>query len=248
MEQKASHRVKTLNGFMKWVAHFNDGEYLFRGVSKETYELEASAYRRLPQTDRHPETLRHINQEMIEEARLLGHDEKNGRQLADLELLAELQHFGAATCLLDFTRNALVALWFACQQSAQGPANGKVFAVQSDGPALIEKLMARHLEKEIGHFFTSDAQAEYPVYQWQPKQQNNRILAQQSVFLFGSGEIEIAGECVILNNGKQASLSSLEKAAGMTEASLFPDFDGFARLRAQNKPRQSGNQNQRRRS
>ena len=246
LEQKASHRVKTLNGFMKWAAQFNDGEYLFRGVSKETYELEASAYRRLPQTDRHPETLLHINQEMLEEARLLGHDEKNGRHLADLELLAELQHFGAATCLLDFTRNALVALWFACQQSAQGPANGKVFAVQSDGPALIEKLMARHLEKEIGHFFTSDAQAEYPVYQWQPKQQNNRILAQQSVFLFGSGEIEIAGECVILNNGKQASLSSLEKAAGMTEASLFPDFDGFARLRAQNKPRHSGTQNQRR--
>ena len=234
---------------MRWVAQYNDGEYLFRGVSTASYEIGASTYRRLPRADRRPETLLQINQEIIEEARLLGHDEKNGQQLADLALLAELQHFGAATCLIDFTRNSLVALWFACQQRKKGkPANGKVVAVRSDGPAPIEKLRAQHLEKEIGHFFTSDAQEEYPVYQWQPKQQNNRILAQQSVFLFGSSEIEIAGQCVIINAAKPALLTALEKAAGMTEASLFPDFDGFASLRAQNKPYHPGAQRQRWRS
>ena len=65
-------------------------------------------------------------------AKALGHDQKNGQQLSDLEILAELQHFGAATCLIDFSRSALVALWFACQHSSKGEANGKVYAVRHD--------------------------------------------------------------------------------------------------------------------
>ena len=43
MAKKVSKRVKTLNGFMKWAEQFNDGQYLFRGVSKHTYKIEASA-------------------------------------------------------------------------------------------------------------------------------------------------------------------------------------------------------------
>ena len=32
MAKKESCRVKTLSSFMKWVAQFNDGQYVFRGV------------------------------------------------------------------------------------------------------------------------------------------------------------------------------------------------------------------------
>ena len=46
---------------------------------------------------------------MIEDARLQGLDEKDGRELEDLEIFAELQHHGAATCLIDFTYSAQVA-------------------------------------------------------------------------------------------------------------------------------------------
>ena len=102
-QKKTSKRVKTLSGFMKWVEQFNDGQYLFRGVSKHTHKMGASAYRRLPESERNnPNRLLKINQELIDKARLLGHDHKDGRYLSDLELLAELQHFGAATCLIDF--------------------------------------------------------------------------------------------------------------------------------------------------
>ena len=38
-----------------------------------------------------------------------------GEDLCELELLARLQHHGAATRLLDCSRNAFVALWFACR-------------------------------------------------------------------------------------------------------------------------------------
>lgn len=238
MAKKVSKRVKTLSGFMKWAEQFNDGQYLFRGVSKHTHKLEASAYRRLPETDRNDSAkLLKINQELIDKARLLGHDQKDGHYLSDLELLAELQHFGAATCLIDFTRSAQIALWFACQQSSTGEANGKVFAVRSDDPVLFRTITPKLVvEKDVGYFFEEDESERSPLYQWQPKQQNNRVIAQQSVFIFGGSQIKVAAECVILNNSKSEILDFLDSSAGITEASIYPDFDGFARLHAQNRP------------
>ena len=237
MADKVSRRVKTLNGFMKWAEQFNDGQYLFRGVSKYTYKIEASAYRRLPEADRNnPTRLLKINRELIDKARLLGHDQKDGHYLSDLELLAELQHFGAATCLIDFTRSAQIALWFACQQSSSGEANGKVFAVRSDDPVLFRTITPKLVtEENIEYFFKEDERGRCPLYQWQPKQQNNRVIAQQSVFIFGGSEIATAAECIILKSSKSEILDSLDSSASITEASIYPDFDGFARLHAQNK-------------
>ena len=238
MAEKESHRVKTLSSFIKWAAQFDDGQYLFRGVSKDSYRIEASAYRRLPEAQRNnPARLLRINQDLIEKARLLGHDQKNGQRLSDLELLAELQHFGAATCLIDFTRNALVALWMACQQSTAGEANGKVFAVRSDESDRLETITPKLVtDRDIDYFFREDEQRGYPLYQWQPKYQNNRIIAQQSVFIFGGAQVEIEAECVILKSSKGDMLTFLEKVSGITEGSIYPDFDGFARLHAHNKP------------
>ena len=235
MAEKKLRRVKTLSGFIKWAAQFNNGEYLFRGVSKDSYKIEASAYRRLI-TNKTAARLLKINQELIEKAKSLGHDQKNGQRLSDLELLAELQHFGAATCLIDFSRNALVALWFACQQSSRGKANGKVVSVRSDDPARFKTVTTDLTEKDIDHFFKLDELGKYPLYQWEPKFQNNRIIAQHSVFVFGGTQVDTEAECVIIQSSKQEILKSLDQLSDVTEASMYPDFDGFARLHAHNKP------------
>ena len=233
MAKKESRRVKTLNGFMKWIAQFNDGQYLFRGVSSEEYEIQASAYRRLSKADRNnPAKLLKINKEMISDARLEGHDVKNGQRLCELELLAELQHYGAATCLIDFTYSAQIALWMACRQRSKWDVNGKVFAVRSDDPIRFKKVTSDSVQEKLDCFFKMDEPRGYLLYQWQPKQQNNRIIAQQSVFLFGGAQIEPEAACTILKNGKESILTSLEKSGGISEARMFPDFDGFARLRA----------------
>ena len=83
-------------------------------------QIEASAWRRLPSTYNRSslDEFLDINRVLITRIRLLGHDHKDGRELKDLEILAELQHLGAATCLIDFTYNAQIALWFACQPSS----------------------------------------------------------------------------------------------------------------------------------
>ena len=237
MEDKNNITAKTINEFIEWAAQFSDGQYLFRGVSTENYKIEASAYRRVPEIDRNnPSKLLKINKDLIEKARSLGHDQRNGQTLSDLELLAELQHFGAATCLIDFTSSALVSLWFACQPGSQSEANGKVFAVRHDDMVRLKTVNPELIKEDLDYFLKPDENGRYSLYQWQPKLQNNRIIAQQSIFVFSGAQIEAEAECIIKKNSKQDILISLGKISGITEANIYPDFDGFARLHAHNEP------------
>ena len=235
-------QITTLNGFMEWAQQFDSGSYLFRGVPNASYRIEASAFRRPKEADRGFEKFLQINRDLIREARLQGYDVKNGQKLKDLEILAEAQHFEAATCLIDFTYNALIALWFACQpdpktsKDSTKPPNGKVFAVQNK-PSGFKEITLELLEKEIDYFFQHNGATESrlsqplpkQLYQWQPRQQNNRILAQQSIFLFGDSHFVPDAECVILESSKQNILTALQHISGITKAMLFPDFGGFAR-------------------
>lgn len=229
--------ITTLNEFMEWTQQFAPGEYLFRGISNENYDIEASAYRRLQtEQDRNPEKLLEISKELIKDTRLRGHAQKSGRNLQDLEILAELQHFGAATCLVDFTYSAQIALWFACGQDSENPSNGKVIAVRNRPPRFKE-ITPDLLEKPIDYFLQdSDESQPQQLYHWQPWQLNNRIGAQQSIFLFGDFKIDPDEKCIIIGDSKRDIRTALQQGANITEAILFPDFDGFARLRSHQMP------------
>ena len=57
--------------------------------------------------------------------------------------------------------------------------------------------------------------------------------------MFGDSQFEVekkADECVIAESSKQDILIALQQVSGITEAMLFPDFDGLARLRAEDIP------------
>ena len=227
-------RVETLNGFVSWVEKKIGNGCVFRGVRDKAWDIQASAYLRLPEWERDkPEKLRIVIEDLIDEARLRKYDQKEGDTLSDLELLAELQHRGAATCLIDFTRNALIALWFACQPKSANrdeDTDGKVFAVDFDNHRI--KTVNLELVKQIkvAHFLTGDT-----LYKWEPMLQNSRIFAQHSVFLFGSSEFPLVDECVIPKNSKGAILDALKKT-DILESNIFPDYDGFIRQHAHDKP------------
>ena len=228
--------IKTLDDFTKWTKKFAPGECVFRGLPNQNYGIQASAYRRPKKDDRDFEKFLRINKDLIDEVILRGYDEKNGRKLSHLEILAELQHFGAATCLIDFSHSAQVALWFACQlcskapQDSENPPNGKVFAVYNRLPRF-KKIKSDLLNKTIDDLLQDEEDSQ--LYHWQPQQQNNRIIAQQSIFLFGCYEFQAHDECIVLGNDKQNILSELEQVSGITEAMLFPDFAKFASLRGE---------------
>ena len=246
-----TRKINTLNDFTEWVESINPNleseMYLFRGLSNEGYHIEASAWRRFPlayNRGSHEEFLE-INKFLIKEARLQGHDHKNGRELKDLEILTELQHLGAATCLIDFTYSAQVALWFACKpdvketSNCSEPSDGKVGAVLNN-PNTIEEITPKMLEERgFDSFFNVPSRKLWrsQLYRWQPRHLNNRIGSQHSVFLLGGEQVIYPHEeCIIEASCKEDILKSLEICSHITEKKLFPDLEGFVRQHAHDKP------------
>ena len=236
-------KIETLKEFIDWTDRFKDGQYLFRGVSNKCYQIEESTYRRFhlsedpsEDTEEKFRDVLQINLSLISDTRHQRQDQRNGHQLTDLELLAELQHLGGATCLVDFTRSALIALWFACRESSAGKRkDGKVVVLRTDGIEPLKTVNDQILSESLNYFFELDSDLRYPLYQWHPAFPTNRIIAQQSVFVFGNPPIRANAECIVAECSKQAILRELEKLAGITEVALFPDFEGMARINAHDK-------------
>ena len=246
MDNNEPTQISSLIEFIKWVNRLGTGNYLFRGVPNAEYWIQASAYRRPKEEDREEERFLQINQRLIADARLRGHGERDGRELGDLEILAQLQHFGAATCLIDFTHNAQVALYFACQkdlkwerklQDSRKPPDGKVYAMPND-PLKLKKVTPDLLKEKIDYFLPrfDPYRRNWQLYYWEPGYQNNRIIAQQSVFVFGAPELDGNDVCIITESCKKDILIELEKVSGINDTMLFPDFDGFARLHHEDIP------------
>ena len=229
-----SEKITSLRDFIEWIGRLEPESYLFRGVSNSEYEIgEASAYRRLGKGENPTRAkLIEINKSVIEQARRRVYDMKNGRVLSDLEILAEMQHHRVATCLIDFTYSAEIALWFACDSSSDEQLDGKVVAVCNDHS--IKEITSKMQDKSIDDFFEENEIGQYPLYQWQPTHLNNRIIRQHSVFLFGGSEIRSSLECIVDADYKEDIRHELERFSNISEDTLFPDFEGFARLNAHN--------------
>ena len=245
MDKNEPTQISSLSEFIEWVNQLGHEKHLFRGVPNAEYKIQASIYRRLREGAGNLEFLQ-INRDLIADTRLRGHGERDRRELNDLEILAQLQHFGAATCLIDFTRNAQVALYFACQkdnkweknsQDSERIPDGKVYVVLND-PLKLKKVTPDLLKEKIDYFlprfhpYGRDPQ----LYFWEPGYQNNRIIAQQSIFIFGTYEFDENAACIIEESCKKDILIELEQVSGINQTMLFPDFDGFARLHREEIP------------
>ena len=55
MERTESEIIETLSDFLEWASQFDDGTYVFRGVPNDEYEIQASAYRRVPENEQNSE-------------------------------------------------------------------------------------------------------------------------------------------------------------------------------------------------
>ena len=114
--------------------------------------------------------LREYENRLLNRARIAGHGFRD-RRLDDLELLGLLQHHGAATRLTDFTTNAFIALWFACQ--ARPDEYGTVFGVALDDAFRVstEELQTRTFAQLL-------ADAEGRISVWMPAPLSPRMPAQ----------------------------------------------------------------------
>lgn len=105
--------------------------YVWRGIADARYRIRSSLYRSLlAEVDAATERdLRQRERSLLREARRWGLGLGPTGFVSDLHLLAQLQHHGTPTRLLDVTTNPMTALWFSCQRAAKDrDAAGAVFA------------------------------------------------------------------------------------------------------------------------
>lgn len=158
------------------------------------------------------------HKDIIEKSRVNGYDkdENNIRTLSDLEVLAQIQHYGGATCLVDFTKNFLTALWFATEDRPKKQHeehkvsnddidekldNGRIYILdlyqKTNYLGFITPDIFHHksIEQILKFEITGEEYKDIPecrqkFWIWTPDRINNRIFSQDSIFVFGLSKFE----------------------------------------------------------
>ena len=209
--------------------------YLWRGQGNVDWLIHSGAYRRLNlnQGTVTEQGMQRYERSLLQRAEHQGYRFENGRRLSDFELLAKLQHHGAATRLIDCSRNMLVSLWFAC--SSELKKDGLLFGVHSDFLGGGEN---ESESRDYDNIFEELEEFSHPQT-WEPPIVTKRIAAQNAQFLyskissnrFGSLAIE-SGEdkyisFIIKAENKLKLLDELTGTFDIRYLTLFPDLDGF---------------------
>ena len=231
----SARQVSSVAEFTKWVDELGEGKILFRGMANADWRVVSSLYRRLLFVgfeDVDSNTFLEMSKILINDARMNGHDIEDGRELKDLELLVKLQHYGAATCLIDFTKNSFIALYFACvsaDKESDNKTNGKVVAFNSND-AEYDEISINNLSEKIEYWFKETKK----IWILSPKRIGNRVISQKSIFVFGSPTLlaDKFRTCEITN--KKKILEEL-KQYGVSAEILFDDFVGFSAQNSHNK-------------
>ena len=214
----------------------DEAGFLYRGQADATWPVSCSAARRLTQDPTNPIEDQLINSLLVGYLEFLIAKPRMRDFLppgfsatsSDLELLAQLQHQGAATGLIDFTRQPSVALWFACNE--HDTTDGAVYVFARSATEEISN--SRDLEKKIQSFYE-----EGTLWSWEPSARGNRIVAQSSVFVFGVATVAShrMRKFIIRADRKRAILTQLKTVYDINEEMLFSDFPGYAVANAANK-------------
>lgn len=168
----------------------------------------------------------------------------------DLEILGDLQHNGAGTCLVDFSRNMLISLWFACGETEE-KSDGKLYCynvnddlIRRNSLKIIKETdLRKPIEKllvETKHTTNYCSDTDYSFFMWTPSNLNNRIARQDSVFIFGLPKFNIAEhsvlEITIPSNCKTKIREALAFYFDVKDTSIFNDRHGFATVNDKSTP------------
>jgi hypothetical protein len=240
-----------------------EARYVWRGQSKLDWGLNPGLVRRLRQHGRangpvaEPLLYGHERQ-LLDSARAAGYGRSDGRLIPDIELLAILQHHGAATRLLDVTSDPMVALWFAVEDQVFSKSDGVLFAINVSRARIISGTAEGEWE-EILDLISSEEIGFY-----EPPGADERIKVQRGRFVFskltGNEDPELSLPITSMKNWsrdrrkeffdqprgpgrpetpsifalkipkriKQRLLRLLENSYGYTSETMYPDFSGFA--------------------
>lgn len=135
---EANSASEVMTAIARVGAHGANHRFAWRGLANCNYMLTSSLHRKLEEEGREvtEELLREREKSILQKARDWGLGVEGGSMVDDLQLLANLQHFGVPTRLIDVTSNPMTALWFATQPLEDRPRkhepNGVLIALNID--------------------------------------------------------------------------------------------------------------------
>jgi len=211
----------------------SSSNYLFRGVSRTTDDLVPSISR--TRYDDRPYSLL-AEKVVLSLVKNEGLAFRISETLSDIDLLALAQHFGAPTRLLDWTKNPLVALYFAT-------FSGKFVDDQHDGIVYVYKAETDDFIRTKVELNTSDNQA--PMFPQDlfnskvrfisPRFVDARIRNQKGLFsVQENAEVSFVANCrrehiwkLIVPRDVKVTLARYLHGIGITHDFIMPDFAGF---------------------
>ncbi len=237
MAESVAEKIKDIADFIAWVKTLGDGEFIFRGQANADWPLRSGATRRVcgskPKDVIDYEWVVEYIDELVSRLKQKELHAAYKHLDSDIKILAELQHHGAATPLLDFSRNSLIALWMACSDEFKKP--GRIFALnlRETHKSRINRLSVDNISP-VKELLKNDQTS----WIWDPSHFNKRIPAQYSVFLLAREPYDESLKCeniIIPIAAKRIILKQLKDLFGIEEFTIYPDFEGFARLNAADK-------------
>ena len=210
------------------------GTHVFRGQSDACWRLRSGASRRLmvdgidEGDPEYEEEYLEYHRDLLDRARRIVPYGQRGLTESGLQLLARLQHFGAATGLLDFTYSPLVALWFACEDASR---DGQVFFASHEPPNTAFVTAEEEGQDIANIVLTSQDAREMTYLVWEPVVDGDaalRILGQRSVFVIGRPVVgDERVNAVRVDAADKERLRAELEQLDVSERTIFRDLVGF---------------------
>lgn len=210
--------IKSLYFFLEEIAS-SGKNHLFRGVRKESYELIPS----LGRTKTSKDELFNIKAEklLLKLFKQKCHEFVKEHKDNDLALLSIAQHHGLPTRLLDWSKNPLVALYFAVKDEF-----GPLERIEDSAVYIYTPSGKVDIDKEFCPFSITSVKRYIPKY-WNP-----RIISQAGVFTVHPRPLEPFKSKYIktikISNKLRKEIKIHLNKFGINEGALFPDLDGIS--------------------
>ncbi len=176
-----------------------NGDYIYRGEPKCYPKVSSGLYREYSKIEAENFDIEVAQKEILKDAK------DYTPETDDFEILTELQHYGGATNLIDFTTDYLIALFFACDRHLD--KDGRIILIPNTNPHIVKP------RNPINRVIS----------------QKSRFIRPPKGFIEPSHIIDIPEDL------KQPILDYLRKHHGISTNTIYNDLHGFIRYQKAHK-------------
>ena len=210
MDKKNQNEPSTVDGIFRGIEEkVGTGEYLYRGEPEHYQEspyygkVSSKLYRDFLEREDFDVEAEHFDIEVVQEAMLSAARRFFRKTVQDFEILAEIQHYGGKTNLIDFTTDYLIALFMVCDREESLGKDGRIILQEKE---LIDPYIA------------------------EPYEPMNRVIAQKSVFVRHPEGFILPNEDDVINIPAVFKIpirKHLERYHGVLPETVYNDLHGF---------------------